>query len=379
MDAVHTSLCLDHISNDPYNDIDIDNISIASDTSSLIYPDNYILPLTKQSIIPNLFAISDEIKSKNQNRSNHRTLHNNSPHITTKSNIFYSLLRSSISADLYLNNGTNITSPRKLEELEDLVLNNCDQTNYKSFVASNTILEQSKRRLVLDTPFSTKSTISYGLIVYAKDTQHWAIIQRKHSVEFLLFIRGLYRLTHLPLLLSCITIQEADVIKRCITGGPSIFKQVFLTELDLEESGLKYALIRMAESRNFVSTLLSKLDLSQNQLKWTWPKGRLQVSSERETPFACAKREFIEEVELSLSSPLFISDSYLSESIRTITGRNIESRYWIYVIPNEISMIPPDSHPEVSNRQWVSTDTCIQLIQHDTLFRHVADMIKSCH
>jgi len=324
MDAIHTSLRMDHTNSDPYNNTDTNNTGIAPDASHLIYPENYILPVTTGPVDHNL-------------------------------------------------------SQKYITSLEFSESNGFDSTDCKSFETYNRFLEQGKRRLVLDTPFSTRSTISYGLILYAKDTQRWAIIQRKHSVEFLLFIRGLYRLTHLPLLLSCITQEEADVIKRSIHGGPSIFKQLFLKELELEESGLKYALIRMAESRNVVTNLLSKLDLSQNQLKWTWPKGRLQISSERETPFACAKREFTEEVELHLPSPLFISDTYVSESVRTITGRNIESRYWIYVIPNEISMIPPNGHPEVSNRQWVSTDTCIQLIQHDSLFRQVSDMITSCN
>lgn len=257
--------------------------------------------------------------------------------------------------------------------------NSLNDTNshdkYKSQNCTDVYIPR-KRRLVLDTPFSMRSTISYGLIVYAKDTGRWAIIQRKHSVEFLLFMRGLYRLTHLPLLLSCITIEEADVIKRCIFGGPTIFEHVFITELELDVSGLKYALVRLAESHNVVTNLLLKLDLSENKLKWTWPKGRLHVSSNRETPFACAKREFTEEVELHLPSPLYISDTYVSESVRTITGRNIESRYWIYVIPHEISMTEPHSHPEVSARQWVSTDSCSELIQHDTLFHQVSNMIS---
>ncbi|CAH6420756.1 Hypothetical protein HVR_LOCUS1281 [uncultured virus] len=247
----------------------------------------------------------------------------------------------------------------------------------------------SKRRLVLDTPFSTRSTISYGLIVFARDTQRWAIIQRKHSVEFLLFIRGLYRLTHLPLLLSCITSGEADIINRCLKGGPSVFNEIFTKELELDPSGLKYALVRMAECRHVVINLLSKLNLSRNQLKWTWPKGRLHISSNRETPFACACREFTEEVEVQLPAPLFISDTYVSESIRTITGRNIESRYWIYIIPNEIPMIPPKSHPEVSNRQWVDTETCGKMLTgsyspgsphlntHGTLFKQIVNMIMS--
>lgn len=245
--------------------------------------------------------------------------------------------------------------------------------------SQNTVPEplMCRRRLVLDTPFSNRSTISYGLIVYAKDTKRWALTQRKHSVEFLLFIRGLYRLTHLPLLLSCITMEEAGIIHRCLKGGPSELKNIFLKELDFDPGWLKYALTRMAESRHIVINLLAKLDLSKNQLTWTWPKGRLQVSSDRETPFACAKREFTEEVELELPAPLFISDTYLSETMHTITGRNIESRYWIYVIPNEIPMTPPNGHPEVSNRKWVDTETCAKTLQSDYLFKQIVNIVTN--
>ena len=249
-------------------------------------------------------------------------------------------------------------------------------SSHSKHLGKNT--EQLRRRLVLDTPFSGKSIISYGLIVYAKDTQRWAIVQRKHSVEFLLIMRGIYRITHLPFLISCITAEEANLIKRCIHGGPSAFTEIFIDELDLFEGGLRYALIRMSESRNTISNLLSKIDLSQNKLKWTRPKGRLQVSSGRETPFACAKREFSEEVELNLPPPSFISDTYVSEIVRTITGRTIESRYWIYVIQHEVPMTPPNDHPEVSSRQWVSTDTCLTLIEHDSLFSQVSQLLASC-
>lgn len=235
----------------------------------------------------------------------------------------------------------------------------------------------TKRRLVLETPFSTRSTISYGLIVYAKDTKRWAIIQRKHSVEFLLFIRGLYRLTYLPLLLSSITREEADIIEKCLRGGPNIFRDIYLNYLNLGHEGLQYALIRMAESRNIVSKMLTKLNLTENELSWSWPKGRLHISSERETPFECAKREFIEEVEIKLPPPLFISDTYISETFRTITGRTIESRYWIYIIPNEIPMTTPKSHPEVSNRLWVDADTCSKCMHNDAMFKQINQLVLS--
>ena len=235
----------------------------------------------------------------------------------------------------------------------------------------------NRHRLILDTPFSTRSTISYGLIVFARDTERWAIIQRKHSVEFLLFIRGIYRLTYLPILLSCVTTNEASIIEECLKGGPDIFKDIYLNKLGLSADGLSYALIRMAESRQIVKNMLPKLDLLNNDLSWTWPKGRLHISSDRETPFDCAKREFAEEVEIILPPPLFISDTYVSENIRTITGRNIESRYWIYIIPNEIPMTPPESHPEVADRSWVDIETCRSKMGRDFLLNQVVSMVSS--
>jgi 8-oxo-dGTP pyrophosphatase MutT (NUDIX family) len=151
-----------------------------------------------------------------------------------------------------------------------------------------------------------------------------------------------------------------------------------LNHLNLGHDGLQYALIRMAESRNVVSKMLPKIIVSNNRLSWSWPKGRLHISEDRETPFDCAKREFTEEVEIKLPPPLFISDTYISENLRTITGRNIESRYWIYIIPNEIPMTPPKSHPEVSTRAWVDTETCQRLIsQHNALFKQINEMVSN--
>lgn len=263
-------------------------------------------------------------------------------------------------------------------------------TNYGNYIPRRILTRNSKeilfeeprrRRLILDTPFSVRSTVSYGLNVFAKDTERWAIIQRKHSVEFLLFIRGSYRLTHLPLLLSCITKIEASCVEKCLRGGPHVFTEVYIEELGLCPEGLEYALIRMAESRNVTLNLLSKFDLSSNELSWTWPKGRLSYSQtpdfcDREVPFDCAKREFTEEVELDLPPPLFVSDTYISTQIRTITGRTIESRYWIYIIPNEIPMTPPKCHPEVANRLWVDTATYQIMIPHDTLFQQIVDIVS---
>ncbi len=235
-----------------------------------------------------------------------------------------------------------------------------------------------KHRLILSTPFMAHSVISYGLMVFAQDTKRWAIIQRQHSIEFLLIIRGFYRPTFLKFLLSRITLNECLIIKTCLLDGPEAFKQLYLTQLGLNNGGLLYALVRMAESHNIIIHFISDIDLSKNILSWTWPKGRPDISNKREIPLESAKREFYEEVEIILPAPIFISNTFITENVTTITGRNIESRYWIYIIPKEIPMIKPKSHPEVADRLWVDTKLCYNMIpetlNHKSLFEHIINM-----
>ena len=235
-------------------------------------------------------------------------------------------------------------------------------------------------RIILDTPFLCKSTISYGLIVYAKNTKKWAIVQRRHSIEFMVFIRGIYRITHLPFLLSCIMEDESKSIQKCLCGGPELFRKLYLTELHLPQEGLEYALIRMAESRNIVLNLLTNLNLENNVLDWNWPKGRMSYSTDpfsRESAFDCAVREFSEEVEITLPSHIFISDTYVTETVSTITGRNIEARYWIYIISDEVPMPVQNDNFEVRDKKWVTTEECQSLLRRNTLFGEISKIVDT--
>lgn len=221
-------------------------------------------------------------------------------------------------------------------------------------------------RLVIATPFVNKSIVSYGLIVYALNTSKFVIVQRKHSVEFLLYMKGLYRLTHLPFLLSTIPAAELRLVKKSL--DESYFRLLY-SQLGFDDDCLDYALTRMKECHDYILNLITNLDNADNELSWTWPKGRLHVTgSERETPFSCAKREFQEEVEITLPPPIYVSKTYFTEIVQTLTGRNIESRYFFYVIPEEIPLSYPLSHPEVSNRQWVSIDECILTLFNGAFF-----------
>lgn len=240
----------------------------------------------------------------------------------------------------------------------------------------NYFLFNFPRRVILEAPFNNKVITSYGLIVYAKDTQRFAIVQRKHSVEFLLFMRGFYRLSYLPMLLSCITENEASIIKECLSRDFLFFSKIYLEELNLNKDGLFYAYFRIKELESIIFNLLLKLDLSNNQLSWNWPKGRINSTNNKESCFDCAKREFIEETEINLPPPLYVSSNYINKITKTFTDRGIESRYWIYIIPNEIEMSQPKHNVEVSNRLWADVKTCKTLVNQNDILDEAIEIIN---
>jgi len=221
-------------------------------------------------------------------------------------------------------------------------------------------------RVITSTPFNSRSVISYGLMVFAKDTKRWVIVRDKHNSEYILLIKGYYRSTFTKLLLSKLTSEELETIKTILTSTIDVFVNIYLNILNLEKNGLLYAIVRMAESRKDILEMIDDIDVSKNTLPWAWPKGRIQNYYFKETDFQCAIREFTEEVEINLPPPLLTSDNYLEENIIAITGRKLEARFWIYVIPNEIELQKPHDHPEVSDRMWVDTETCFKLIPKST-------------
>jgi hypothetical protein len=237
--------------------------------------------------------------------------------------------------------------------------------------------DETPRRLVLDRrSFSSSNTISYGLIVYAKNTQRWAILQRKHSIEFVLLIRGLYRPTYIPMFVSSITDEEAKILLRSLRDF-EYFQHVYSDIVEYHDKDFQYAYTRLQECRIILHHLLTHCDVSANSLDWTWPKGRLHISQNQETPYECALREFEEEVEIKLPSPLYVSRNYVSQENRTIAGRNIITRCWIYVIPEEIPMPEIKHHSEVADRMWAPSETCYQLLSQTDYFSRIIEIAES--
>lgn len=234
---------------------------------------------------------------------------------------------------------------------------------------------EQKKRIILDSPFFSRNTVSYGLIVHSLKTKRWLIVKRKHSTDFLFFMNGAYRISQLPFMIKNITDGERETALRCLEDM-EFFSKIYIDDLGLDADGLENAKIRMKESKDFAKALLNTLQLRHNEIKWTWPKGNPQSCARGENPFDCALREFEEKVEAKLPSPSFLPDSYIVETMRTINGVNLESRYWVYVIDEEIPVHTPISHMEVSDRKWASTKECAEVTNEDLLNRAIEMILE---
>ena len=107
-------------------------------------------------------------------------------------------------------------------------------------------------RIITFSPFENAKIISYRLLVLAKSTNRCIIVQRKHTIEFLLLLLGQYRPAILSILLSNLTKEEYDTMKFLVDKDINVFKEVYLST-GLDEKDLDYSYIRFNEAQSFIN------------------------------------------------------------------------------------------------------------------------------
>ena len=215
-------------------------------------------------------------------------------------------------------------------------------------------------RLVTQTPFELNKIVSYSLITISKSTQTCVILQRKHSVEFLLILSGHYRPSMLLFLLPSTTYDELEILKS-LTDDYDYFFHIYVNVTGFDKKDVDYAFIRFIESKEIIYQFKNN---NSSELQWTWPKGRLSLE-DRENGLLCAYREFYEETEILLPPALYLSEKpILVETIKTLSCKIIETYCWLYVVSDEIPFPPLYNHKEVNDRQWINiNDALIKLNQ----------------
>jgi hypothetical protein len=218
-------------------------------------------------------------------------------------------------------------------------------------------------RVIVDSPFEKKSNLSYGIVAFAWNTQRWFLVEKKSTEAFLDILKGNYRGSDLPKLLSSLTIRELELLRNLSEESFNfnhIFKEKF-PQSSTEET--VYAKERffanLEEFRKFRTTSKQKYEPD-----WTFPHDTLR--DKRENSVDCAIRSFesYSGIHISYKEKSFFGRDPFTEPIMSTNSQEFDEqssnnaissyRYWVVVFMKE-------KKPKL-NGKWVSKEEALSLL-----------------
>lgn len=184
--------------------------------------------------------------------------------------------------------------------------------------------------------------VSYGIILRHKS--EYLVVHRKESIEYIDFIRGNYKMSHLYLLLQGISNYERNKIIN------NDFDTLWTDHCGKPPSGDPF--LHAVKLFNQVKDILPELfdsvisDNPDGKNQYIFPKGRLEYQYTNDTtncnmdesPIECALREFTEEsggLIANISWNLFpnpVDETYVGSN-----SKNYTTRYFIFEAPEKLN------------------------------------------
>ena len=217
--------------------------------------------------------------------------------------------------------------------------------------------------------------ISYGIICFRikeDNSIEYLLIQRKHSIAYVDFVRGKYNImekTFLNLLFRSMTREEKKKLRN--ESFDTIWSDLWIKNNDqnksfqneYENAKKKFNEIKEGTIELNIDILV-ELNMQHTELNWGFPKGRRQKN---ESDINCAKREFNEETNYSTM------DYKLLENMQPITeefiGSNGVAYKYIYYVGRSINgkhaFINPQNASqmsEIGNINWFDYDETIKIL-----------------
>jgi len=223
--------------------------------------------------------------------------------------------------------------------------------------------ESLPTRIIVNSPFSQRHLISYGLAVFALDTRRWLLVRPLTTPNFSSIVRGFYRVSELKNMTKHIVHVERESLLTCLRAKDSAkeFENLYarLFALHAPEEAAEdardraYALQRFLDARR---ELLSALESDECAavIEWTWPKGRRNGANE--TNLETAVREFEEESGISSRDIHIITNEPLVEFYKSNNGRVYETQCWVGVVEREAQLPPITAVGEIGDRRWIDED-----------------------
>ena len=171
----------------------------------------------------------------------------------------------------------------------------------------------------------------HGLAVYCLETSSWLAVQRRHSISFLLILKGRYTTSEGIDMVCSMTPEEKNLLLKALESKKNfcgLVRKVLCIKVD------KHIEFKWKKLHIHYNTLITALKSDKHRSRtWTWPKG---IAEEGEDKIEAAIRELNEETGIDLARErYFISDESTVISSRS-GGINFVAEYWLIVIDKEI-------------------------------------------
>lgn len=222
-----------------------------------------------------------------------------------------------------------------------------------------------------------QSIISNGIIPFTIDTTtnelKYLMIQRKHSVGFIDFIRGkycIYNKNQIVNLLAVMTNKEHnyllnldfDLLWKDLWGNKwsNDFKKEEINAKEKLET-LRNGVVTNNLKYN-LSDCINEANVNWDQNDWGFPKGRKNFN---ETDLMCALREFNEETGIETKHINIVTNIMPYDEI--FTGSNFKSykhKYYLgYIHKGLLIDLSKYQQEEVGNISWLTLDECLLRIR----------------
>lgn len=241
--------------------------------------------------------------------------------------------------------------------------------NINSLLINNKQIDRYLYNQYLDTDeFNYLNLDNLSLIPYFNDKIKFLMIRRKHSLNYIEFVRGKYTIDNieqLSKLFQLMTFDENIKIKELSFENiwDDLWKDTARIKIYQKEFNMSKSKFETLKSNNFYNLLdESKLSIYKEP-EWGFPKGRRNLN---EKNMNCAIREFIEETNID------IQNINILERLNPITeeyiGTNsINYRHVYYLASSEKELelsINNDSQLyEVGDIKWVTLSECINKVR----------------
>ena len=222
-------------------------------------------------------------------------------------------------------------------------------------------------RRILDISLNKEPVKSFGIIPICTKTNKLMLIQRKHSVPFLLLIRMKASFSCIPRLMTKITKPEHDSIKCIFIGDTSEYEVNYRRLLYLTYNNPKLVEASWYKFYTAIPIIKRCIEIYENiqrrnEPSYLWPKG-VKEWSKNESDIQCAARELREESGINL----FPDDASIIMNPIQYQNAHISREYsiicWIMILKEEIPLTQPEENDEeVLCRSWVHISQVPELL-----------------